>query len=118
MCKIKEVFSKTFEPWHITIDENDVFIGNHKFIPQSGWNIRFIVEEDEKGTFLEYYAIHTRNEHIHVRIYTDGREEKLEVLQEYIAYSPTIPGDRARGTNEFRSYNQRVLSELRKKKLI
>lgn len=118
MCKIKEVFSKTFEPWHITIDEADVFVGNNKSIPKEGWRLKFVVEEDEKGMFLEYYGMHTRNGHAHVRIYTDGKEEKLDVLQEYIAYSPSIPGDRERGTSEFRRYNQRILSELKEKQLI
>lgn len=118
MCKIKDVFTKTFEPWHITIDDADIFIGNYKAIPKAGWNIKYSVQEDEKGMYLEYYGIHTRNEHSHVRIYFDGQEEKLDVLREYIAYSPNIPGDRERGTIEFKMYNQRILNELKEKQLI
>lgn len=118
MCKIKEVFSQTFEPWHISIDEDDVFVGNNKSIPKAGWTIKYMVDEDERGMFLEYYGIHTRNGHAHGRIYTNGEQEKLDVLKEYIAYSPNIPGDRERGKIEFKMYNQRVLSELRQRQLI
>lgn len=118
MCKITEVFSKTFEPWHITIDEKDLFIGNKKVLPKGEWTIRFVVEEDERGMFLEYYGMNARDAHSHARIYTDGEEQSLDVLQCYIAYSPTVPGDRERGTREFEKYNSRVLSTLKQKQLI
>ena len=118
MCKIKEVFSKTFEPWRITIDETDVFVGNKKEIPQGGWKIKFVVEEDENGMFLEYYGMNSREMHTHARIYDDGQEEILDVLREYIAYRPTVPGDRERETKEFERYNQGMLSLLKQKQLI
>jgi len=118
MCKIKEIFSKTFEPWCITIDETDVFVGNRKVLPKGEWKIRFIVEEDERGIFLEYYGMNFRNMHLHVRIYNDGQEQMLDVLQEYIMYRPIIPGDRERGRREFERYNHKVLNMLKEKQLL
>ncbi len=118
MCKIKEVFSKTFEPWCITIDETDIFVGNRKFLPEREWKIKFIVDQDEKGVFLEYYGTNSKSMHLHKRIYTDGYEQALDVLQEYIVYRPAVPGDRERGTREFERYNTKVLNSLREKQLI
>jgi hypothetical protein len=77
-----------------------------------------MVEEDENGVYLEYYGMNSRSAHSHVRIYNDGQEKILDVLREYIAYSPNIPGDRERGTREFERYNETVLSILKEKQLI
>ncbi len=118
MCKIKEVFSKKFEPYRITIDEREVFVGNKKKIPQGEWVIRFIIEEDDKGVYLEYYGMNSRSIHMHGRIYTDGQEQMLDVLKEYIAYRPNVPGDRERGTQEFERYNAKVINMLKEKQLL
>ncbi|WP_069999843.1 hypothetical protein [Cellulosilyticum sp. I15G10I2] len=118
MCRIKEVFSKKFETCSITIDEADVFVGNKKKIPQKDWTIKFVVDEDERGIFLEYYGMNSRNIHMHGRIYNDGQEQILDVLQEYIAYRPNVPGDRERGTKEFERYNEQILNRLKKMQLL
>ncbi len=118
MCRICDIFSETFKLWRITIDDKDVFPGNQRYIPHRIWEITFIVQQDDRGIFLEYYGMNERGEHRHVRIYESGEEELLEVLQQYIRYSPNIPGDKERGTREFERYNSRILQDLRDKGLL
>ena len=118
MCKIAEVFSKKFEHSRMIVDETDIFIGNKKEIPQGDWRIKFVVDQDENGLFLEYYGTNSRKMHAHGRIYNNGQEERLDVLQEYVAYSPDVPGDLERSEREFRNHNERVLSHLRQKQLM
>lgn len=118
MDNIKKTFCKKFEPWNITINENEVFVGNKKTIPSRACHVKYSIQENEKGIFLEYYGIHSSKEHLHGRIYQDGKEEELEVLRQYIAYSPSVPGDRERSDLDFEKYNRRVMSELKQKGLI
>lgn len=118
MCKIKEALSKKFDSRCINIEEIDIVVGNKKQLPKTEWKINFIVEQDEKGVFLQYYGIHSRNIHVHERIYDDGQEQILDVLQEYIAYCPSVPGDKERKTQEFERYNKTLLTTLKKKQLL
>lgn len=118
MHSIKQTFCKRFASWQITIDDEELFIGNRKTIPSKEWHIKWVIQKDEKGIFLEYYGIHSKKGHLHGRIYDTGEEEKLGVLKEYIAYSPSIPGDRERSTREFESYNKQMMRELKRKGLI
>ena len=118
MCRIPEVFSKTFEPWYIKIDETDIYLGNKKVIPLGEWKIKFVVDQDENGIFLEYYGMNSRKVHSHGRIYYDGQEQRLDVLREYIEYRPTVPGDFERGMKEFQKYNEKVINQLRAKGLL
>jgi hypothetical protein len=39
---------------------------------------------NEKGAYLEYYAISANRKHLHGRIYENGEEEKMDVIKEYI----------------------------------
>lgn len=115
---IKESFSRKFGLWKIDISEHELFLGNKKIIPTKDWHLSWIMQENEKGPYVEYYGIHNKGEHLHGRIYQNGAEEELDVLREYIAYSPNVPGDREKRTREFESYNQRVMRELKQKGLL
>nr|WP_302595849.1 hypothetical protein [uncultured Cellulosilyticum sp.] len=118
MQQIKHLFERIFAPWQITIEDKELFIGNRQTVSNgSGWQIKWVMGKNEKGTYLEYYAINLKRGHLHGRIYEDGREEKLDVLREYIVYSPSIPGDRERSTQEFEIYNKRLIKELEEKGL-
>lgn len=116
MQQIKTLFERIFSPWQITIEDKDLFIGNRQTVSNGGeWRIKWVMGKDEKGAYLEYYGINTRRGHLHGRIYEDGREEKLDVLKEYIVYSPSIPGDRERSTREFEMYNKKLIKKLKEK---
>ena len=45
------------------------------------WKFNWIVQENDKGAYIEYYGIHAEGIHLHGRIYDDGREEPLDVLK-------------------------------------
>lgn len=115
---IKEGFGKKFQPWEITIDEDDLFLGNKKVIPTRDWQLVWVMSQDDKGPYIEYYGINGHRGHLHGRIYDNGEEENLEVLKEYIAYSPNIPGDRERQTRNFENYNKRLMKDLKEKGLL
>lgn len=118
MYHIKEQFCKRFANWEMEIDETDVFVGNRITVPNKEWSMKCIVGKNEEGIFLELYGIHQRRSHVHERIYESGRVEKLDVLQEYIAYVPSIPGDRECKTMEFERYNYALMKELKGKGLL
>lgn len=115
---IKEVFSRKFAPWKIKISDDDLFLGNKKIIPTREWHLGWVMQENQRGTYIEYYGIHDKRGHLHGRIYENGCEEDLDVLKEYIAYSPSVPGDREKRTREFESYNRKLIKELKQKGLI
>ena len=115
---IKELFSRKFAPWEIKITDDDLFLGNKKIIPTREWHLSWIMQENERGIYIEYYGIHGRRGHLHGRIYDNGCEENLDVLKEYIAYSPSVPGDREKRTREFESYNKKLIKELKQKGLM
>ena len=115
---IKEIFCKKFEPLEITIEDNDLYLGNNQFIPIKDWHLRWVMQQNERGAYIEYYGINGHRGHLHGRIYDDGGEENLEVLREYIAYSPNIQGDRERSTKDSEAYNKRLMTELKSKGLL
>lgn len=115
---IKEIFSRKFASWSITVSDEDLFLGNKKRISKKGLHLSWIIQENEKGIYIEYYGIHDRRGHLHGRIYNNGSEEDLEILKGYVAYSPNIPGDREKRTIEFESYNKKLMRELKQKGLI
>ncbi|WP_054741674.1 hypothetical protein [Cellulosilyticum ruminicola] len=118
MQEIKNLFERIFAPWQITIEDKELFVGNRRTIADcNNWRIKWVVGNNDKGNYLEYYAINSTRGHLHGRIYENGKEEKLEVLKEYIVYSPTIPGDREKSAQEFEIYNKRLIKYLEEKGL-
>lgn len=115
--EIREIFCKKFKLWNITIEEKDLFLGNRKVVPHREWILHWVMQQDEKGPYVEYYGINGRRGHLHGRIYDNGEEEELEVLREYIAYSPNIEGDKERSMRAFEEYNKRVMADLKEKGL-
>lgn len=115
---IKERFHTKFSLEENVLKEEDLVIGNKKTIPTKEWLLKMIMQEDENGPYLEYYAIHGTRGHLHERIYSSGKEERLEVLKQYIAYSPSIPGDREKSAREFENYNRKLITNLKKQGLM
>lgn len=118
MCNITEAFKEKFGLWDITINDEDVFVGNKKTIPNGEWRLKWVVQKDERGVFLEYYGVHYLHGHLHEKIYEDGQEERLDALRQYIAYSPNIPGDREKSLREFEKHNTKIIQELERKDLL
>lgn len=115
---IKERFNAKFSLQESLLKEEELFIGSRKTISTKEWLFKMVLEENESGTYLEYYAIHENRGHLHARIYSSGKEEQLQVLKQYIAYAPSIPGDRERSAREFENYNRNLMTNLKKKGLM
>lgn len=115
---IKEAFGKKFANWEISISDDDLYVGNKVSIPTKEWKLKWIMQTNERGTYIEYYGVHNQNEHLHGRIYDDGGEEALDVLREYIVYSPNVPGDREKSANDLEMHNRLLMNELKQKGLI
>ena len=81
------------------------------------WKIRWLVGENDKGIYLEYYGIRKCREYLHERIYRSGEMERLEILREYMAYLPSLPGAREKRIKDVESYNTKILHVLRKRGL-
>lgn len=115
---IKALFRKKFAPLGINITDEELDLGNKMNIPTREWKLRWIVQKNEKGSYIEYYGVHNKNEHLHGRIYDNGIEESLDVLKQYIAYSPNIPGDREKSAQAQERHNKTLMKDLKQKGLI
>ena len=115
---MKKAFSKKFATYQIAISDDELYLGNKKYVPTKDWKLNWIIDQNERGTYIEYYGIHNRGGHLHGRIYSNGIEESLDVLREYIVYSPNIPGDRKRSLEELESHNRNLMQELKQKGLL
>lgn len=115
---IKETFTRRFANWKISISDDDLYVGNKVSIPTKEWKLKWIMQTNERGTYIEYYGVHNRNQHLHGRIYDDGAEEALDVLKEYIMYSPNTPGAREKSAKDLDMYNSMLMNDLKKKGLI
>lgn len=116
--EMKKVFSKKFAMDQIIISDDELYLGNKKYVPTKDWKLNWIIDRNERGIYIEYYAIHNRGGHLHERIYSDGIEESLDVLKQYIVYSPNTPGDRKRSLEELESHNRNLMQELKQKGLL
>lgn len=115
---IKALFRKKFALLGINITDEELDLGNKKTIPTRGWKLSWTLQKNEKGIYIEYYGVHNKNEHLHGRIYDNGLEESLDVLKEYIAYSPNIPGDREKSAKALENHNRILMKDLKQKGLI
>lgn len=85
----------------------------------SGWSIRYVLLEDEKGKkCLDFTAEHRMTNPRHHRISSDGEITSLEMYYEYYSYDPNIPGDEAKKEKEFFAHNRAVTKMLIKKGLL
>ena len=116
--KIKEAFSKKFALWEILILDDELYLGNKRYVHTREWKLNWILQEDERGIYIEYYGIHRNGGHLHERIYANGIEESLDALRGYIVYSPNIPGDREESIQELEKYNKKIMKELKQKELL
>ena len=116
---IEKKFNEKFPELVSSLTESEIFKGNKKTIMGAGWYIKLAVQEEKSDRmYVEYYGVYNEQYHTHVRIYNDGAEESLETLKQFIAYAPSVPGDRERSTKDFILYNRDLMNELKFKGLI
>ena len=109
---IEERFAGYFENWGIRLPEGAVQLGEPGLIQHGGWTIRYVLGDDEGGSYLEFYATHRMTDDGRVRLYSSGETRELEALQTMYAYDSKIPGDQERAARENRRRNIRIRHEL------
>jgi hypothetical protein len=111
--KIVVLFTEQARLWRVKFSPQDLRPGASGLLGGHGWRIEYVVREDPRGAFLEYYAANrfvwgdTRT-----RIYADGDIQMgLATLEPFVVTRPgEDPEDAAR---RGRKRDERVLSELR-----
>ena len=81
------------------------------FLRQAGGSglVRYVLGEDERGAFLEFYSFHRIWGDLHARIYEDGTVEPLDVLETAVATT----GDADEDMRRIQAQNRRNQELLR-----
>lgn len=114
MKLIEEAFNKRFNPWNITLPEENIKNRQNGYIQEFGWLIQYCFGEDDKGEYMDYYAAHRMTDDSHVRIYEDGEEEQLPALEGWFLTSED-PEEAKRLEVEHNERNRKVLEMLAEK---
>ena len=77
MRKIEQRFNRTFAHWGIALPPEDVEARRRGKVVGGGWAIWYLLGDDERGGYLDYYASHRMTNDRHIRIREDGSEEYL-----------------------------------------
>lgn len=110
---IEEHFADYFRNWDIHLPEGWVFSLESGVIRKAGWLIRFLVGEDSRGYYLEFYAAHRMTNDRHLRIYDSGAVEGLDAIWDMCGWDPKVPGAKERARDEYLEHNSRVANELK-----
>jgi hypothetical protein len=114
MEKIEKRFNDEFSPWDIRLPEEDVTNRWRGKIIEAGWAIWYLFGSDERGEYVDYYASHRMTTDQHARIYANGNEEHLPVIESMRIVSRD-PKEDARFEAEYFARNQRVSRMLEEK---
>jgi hypothetical protein len=112
--KIKLCFAQSFAMSDICLPEEDVVNRRHGKIIKAGWVIWYLFDSDEQGEYLDYYAAARMTSDRHVRVYADGRCERLPTIRELHLVSQD-PEENARLEAEYFAENRRVAALLKAK---
>jgi hypothetical protein len=111
--RVANEFAKRFANWSITLPLDDIARRRAGQIRDHGWSIRYIFGSDERGEYLEYYAIHRMTNDRRLRIYASGEVESQPAIEEAFFYRSEIPGDEDRAKQAYLEHNQAVAEELK-----
>lgn len=91
MKNIEKRFNDVFSSWDIRLPEKDVTNRRRGKIFEAGWTIWYLFGSDERGEYLDYYASHRVTTDQHTRIYANGNEEDLPVIESMRVIPKPIP---------------------------
>ena len=111
---IKLYFANGFEPWGISLPEEDVVLRRRGKINEAGWTIWCLFGEDDAGEYIDYYSAHRMTNDSHTRVYEDGRCEGLGAMPDFRVGSADAEED-TRLEKEWRGECLRVAKELDEK---
>lgn len=111
---ISQTFAQYFANWHIRLPPGAEDLGGRGSIAKAGWTINYLVDRDENGKYLQFYATHRMTNDRRLRIYETGRMETLDAIVEMYGYNPQVPGAEQKAKQEYFEHNQRIADELRR----
>lgn len=107
LSHIRSRFARYFAHWGIELPEKAVAQRKRGELFQAGWSVRWLFGSDEKGEYLDFYAVHRMTNDRHERIHENGEVTGLEALSE-----PLIPVGKEK---EYYARNRRVGRMLKAK---
>jgi hypothetical protein len=114
MHLLERDFAARFAHWEITLPPGTVERRAGGRIVHQGWAIWYLVGEDERGVYLDYYAAHRMTNDRHHRLREDGTDEDLPTIQSMRLVSPD-PEEDARRAAEHLAGNREVARMLEEK---
>lgn len=84
LSNIGSRFARYFAHWGIELPEIAVAGRKRGELFQAGWSVRWLFGFDEKGEYLDFYAVHRMTNDRHLRIHENGEVTELEALSELI----------------------------------
>ena len=111
---IEEEFGQDFATWGIRLPLDAIESRQRGRISKAGWTIWYLFGSDGDKEYLDYYAMHRMTSDRHVRIYSDGKRESLDAIDEFYV-SPKDPEEAAKAKAEFFARNKAVAKMLEDK---
>ena len=116
MNQIVEIFSQTFDNWHIVLPMEAVDKRQSGLIQDAGWTIHYLFGANERGEYLDYYATHRMTNDRHIRIYASGIVETLESPQDFMIFPDGITKEEEKEIDKkYTENNRRIYDELARK---
>lgn len=114
MDRIERAFNKAYGHWDICLPPGVATSKQGGRIVKRGWTVWYTFYSDEGTEYLDYYASHRMTNDRHVRLYADGRCERLEAMKEgYVV--PDDPKESAQAEADFFAHNRAVRRMLDEK---
>ena len=107
LSNIRSRFARCFAHWGIELPERAVAERKRGELFQAGWSVRWLFGADEKGEYLDFYAVHRMTNDRHLRIHDNGDVTELEALLD-----PLVPVGEE---EEYYARNRRVGRMLKAK---
>lgn len=111
--EIKRSFANKYLKWGLLIDDSVIDSAGVNLIQKESWEIRFIEATDEKGDYLEFYAISSDYSDEHFRIYNDGQIETCATIAEGYSYNESLPGNKAVQRQAYVEKNREIYQYLK-----
>lgn len=116
MEKIADAFAKYFKKWGMTLPEENIRERNPGEIRAEGWVIKYLFDHDDRGDYLDFYAIHRMTNDRYVRIRENGSQEMLPSFMEFTVYSEDASqGEIRQAERDYQEHNTHVRELFRKK---
>lgn len=75
-------FNEGFAQWGITFPTGESFEpGRVGVISMRGWTIKFLIDHDENGWYIDYYATHRMTNDQHKRLYANCNAKTLPAIE-------------------------------------